>query len=149
LTVERTLLISLRPRFANAILLGAKTVEVRRRAVNAPPGTPIILYASSPVRAVVGTARLLRVDKYGHDAAWRRFGNGLGLTRFEFDAYLEGTSTVFLLHLQKVRTLNQPLPLRRLQEDGPFRPPQSFRYVAESDPSRLRALANSNRSHAY
>ena len=56
MTYRRTLLLSLRPRFAQAILSGAKTVEVRRRPVNAPPQTPIILYASSPTMAIVGTA---------------------------------------------------------------------------------------------
>ena len=57
MTAGRTLLLSLRPRFADAILTGAKTIEVRRRPVNASAGTPISLYASSPLRAyfVFGT----------------------------------------------------------------------------------------------
>ena len=42
MTTARTLLLSLRPRFADAILSGAKTVELRRRPINADPGTPII-----------------------------------------------------------------------------------------------------------
>lgn len=58
---QRTLLLSLRPRYATAILTGDKTTELRRRPVNALPGTPIILYASSPIMAVVGTARLADV----------------------------------------------------------------------------------------
>jgi predicted transcriptional regulator len=52
----RTLLLSLRPRFADAILAGAKTVELRRRPINARPGTAILLYASRPMMAIVGTA---------------------------------------------------------------------------------------------
>ncbi|GAA4256541.1 ASCH domain-containing protein [Dactylosporangium darangshiense] len=142
MTVERTLLLSLRPRFADAILAGTKTIEVRRRPVNASAGTPIILYASSPRRAVVGTARLSAVHSDDHNTAWRRYRHTLGLARREFDAYLEGTSQVYLLHLGNVCRLNQPLPLQRLREDGPFQPPQSFRYVAASDPSRLRDLVH-------
>ena len=69
-TVRRTLLLSLRPRFAQAILSGAKTVELRRRPVNAPPQTPIILYASSRTMAIVGTARLREVQTLAPDAAW-------------------------------------------------------------------------------
>jgi predicted transcriptional regulator len=140
--VERTLLLSLRPRFAEAILSGAKTIEVRRRPVNAAAGTPIILYASSPLRAVVGTARLAGVHSHDHDTAWRRYRHQLGLARTEFDAYLDGTSVVYLLELHKVCSLNQPLPLQHLREHGPFQPPQSFRYVAESDPTRLRDLVH-------
>ena len=144
MTAGRTLLLSLRPRFADAILAGTKTIEVRRRPVNASAGTPIILYASSPLRAVVGTARLAAVENHDHNKAWRMYRHTLGLTRREFNAYLEGTEHVYLLHLRNVCILNEPLPLRRLREDGPFQPPQSFRYVAGSDPSQLHDLVQSD-----
>ena len=61
MTNVRTLLLCLRPRFAEAILSGAKTVELRRRPINTQPGTPILLYASSPTMAIVGTARLREI----------------------------------------------------------------------------------------
>jgi hypothetical protein len=48
----RTLLLSLRPQFADAILSGTKTVELRRRPINAQSGTPILLYASRPTMAI-------------------------------------------------------------------------------------------------
>jgi predicted transcriptional regulator len=142
MTSGQALLLSLRPRFASAILAGTKTIEVRRRPVNASTGTPIILYASSPLRAVVGTACLAGVHNSDHATAWRRHRGALGLARWEFDTYLEGTTQVYLLHLQSVSSLDKPMPLRHLREDGPFRPPQSFRYVAETDPSRLRDLVD-------
>lgn len=140
MTVQRTLLLSLRPRFADAILARTKTTEIRRRPVNAAPGTPIILYASSPVMAVVGTARLAGVDLYAPGTAWRKYWRTFGLTRAEYDAYLDGSTVAYLLRLQHVHSLNEPLPLRHLRKDGPFQPPQSFRYIAASDPSHLKEL---------
>jgi predicted transcriptional regulator len=137
---QRTLLLSLRPRYASAILSGEKTTELRRRPVNALPGTPIILYASSPVMAVVGTARLADVHSCSPQTAWRRNHDTLGLTRQEFDTYLEGASTAYLLQLCRVQILNEPLPLHHLRQQGPFQPPQSFRYIAASDPSTLQEL---------
>ena len=134
------ILLSLRPRFAQAILSGAKTVELRRRPVNARPDTPIILYASSPTMAIVGTARLRDVQVLTPDAAWQAHHRSLGLTRSEFDAYLDGTSRAHLLLLHRVCTLNEPLPLRTLRQEGRFQPPQSFRYVAASDPAPLHEL---------
>jgi predicted transcriptional regulator len=139
-TSRRTLLLSLRPRFADAILSGSKTVELRRRPVNAQSGTPVILYASSPTRAIVGTARLREVSVLSHDDAWRAHHHTLGLTRGEFDAYLDGSEYAYLLLLHRVCTLDRPLPLTDLRQDGPFQPPQSFRYVADSDPAALRGL---------
>lgn len=132
------LLLSLRPRFAQAILQGTKTVELRRRPVKAPPGTPVILYASTPIMAIVGTARLERAVVCEADAAWRRHGPLLGLAREEFDRYLDG-GVACLLILEGAVALDAPLPLRRLQRRN-FRPPQSYRYVSPTDPLRVRSL---------
>ena len=138
---QRTLLLSLRPRFADAILNGTKTIEIRRRPINAAPGTQVILYASSPQMAVVGTARLAELTVCAPDEGWRRFHRTFGLTRPEYDAYLDGTPAAHLLHLARVNRLNQPLPLHELRQQAPFQPPQSFRYVAAADPAGLQQLA--------
>ncbi|SFO06949.1 ASCH domain-containing protein [Amycolatopsis rubida] len=53
---------SLRPRFAEAILDGTKTIELRRTRVSAPPGTKLVLYASAPTMAVVGIATLIGIE---------------------------------------------------------------------------------------
>lgn len=140
MTNRRPLLLSLRPRYAEAILTGAKTVELRRRSVNAPPGTPIILYASSPIMAIVGTARLREAQVLDLESAWQRHNRRLGLSRGEFDAYLDGSARAFVLILSQVQILDEPLSLSRLREDGRFQPPQSFRYVAASDPAPIHDL---------
>ena len=58
---ERALFISVKPRYANAILEGIKTVELRRTRPNLPDGSLVILYSSTPTRAVVGWAHLTGV----------------------------------------------------------------------------------------
>lgn len=137
---DRVLLLSLRPRFADAILDGTKTVELRRRPVNAEPGTRVILYSCAPVMAIVGTAYLRAVDMEEPAAAWRIHRGRLGLKKGEFDAYLDGSQTAYLLRLSDVCRLDEPLHLHDLRQQGGFRPPQSFRYVAASDPRPLREL---------
>lgn len=142
MTHRRTLLLSLRPRFAEAILSGVKTVELRRRPISAQPNTPIILYASSPTKAIVGTVRLRDVHALAPNDAWHAHQHSLGLTRCEFDAYLDGSPCAYLLLLHRICTLDRPLPLNDLRRDGPFQPPQSFRYVADSDPVALHGLVS-------
>jgi predicted transcriptional regulator len=137
------LLLSLRPRFASAILDGTKTAEVRRRPINAALGTPIILYASSPVRAVVGTARLARVRILSPEVAWQEHGAGLALSRVEFHDYLVGSPAAHILILKQVNVLNEPLYLTDLRENAPFNPPQSFRYITASDPVSLHDIVPS------
>ncbi|GAB3849021.1 hypothetical protein GCM10029963_32780 [Micromonospora andamanensis] len=142
MTSPRTLLLSLRPRFATAILTGHKTVELRRRPINAQPDTPIILYASSPTMAIVGTARLRAIQALTPEVAWREHRRNLCLSRSEYDTYLDGSTLAYVLRIHQVCTLNEPLPLHRLREEGTFHPPQSFRYVAATDPAPLRTLVD-------
>lgn len=136
---KRVLLLSLRPRFADAILAGTKTVELRRRAINAQSGTRVILYSTAPTMAIVGTAYLRRVDVANPEDAWKRYSTTLGLAKDEFDAYLDGSKRAYLLHLIRVCQLDKPLHLHELRSSG-FRPPQSFRYIGDSDPRPLRQL---------
>jgi hypothetical protein len=76
-------LVSLRPRFANAILIDTKTVELRRRAITASPGTAVVLYASAPTMAVVGTATLIEVVALRPHTACRRYRHTLSLSWLE------------------------------------------------------------------
>ncbi|ACU74355.1 conserved hypothetical protein [Catenulispora acidiphila DSM 44928] len=138
---DRVLLLSLRPRFAEAILEGSKTVELRRRPIAAGAGTRVVLYSSAPTMAIVGTARLRTVDVAAPETAWKRHRARLGLTKEEFDGYLDGADQAYLLHLTAICELDEPLHLYHLRESGVFQPPQSFRYVAADDPLPLRELA--------
>lgn len=142
MTTRSALLLSLRPRFAEAILDGSKTIEIRRRPVKAAPGTPLILYASSPTMAVVGTAVLADVVVLTLHTAWRRYRETLGVSWSEFSGYLEGAPAAHLLRVTDAKELDEHLPLQTLRRNGPFHPPQSFRYVAPSDPSQLRRLVS-------
>jgi predicted transcriptional regulator len=139
---NRALVLSLRPRFAKAILDGSKTAELRRQRVGAPPGTRVILYASSPAMAVVGTARISAVESLTPDMAWRHYRHRLGLLRTEFDDYLAGSSVACILSMQGVQSLDAPLPLKQLHHTVRFRPPQSYRYLTSGDPSSLQELLN-------
>jgi predicted transcriptional regulator len=140
MTSPRALVLSLRPRFADAILEGRKTAELRRQRVGAPPGTRIILYSSAPVMAVVGTARIAEVHTLSPAIAWRRFRSRLALTRAEFDQYLEGCTTACVVDVEHVQRLDSPLPLGQLHNATRFRPPQSYRYLTPGDPQPLQEL---------
>lgn len=138
--MERPLLMSLRPRFAQAILDGSKTVELRRTRVSAQVGTTIIIYASAPIMSVVGIARLTSVDTDIPARLWRRHRKNLALSRSEFDAYLGGTEAATCLTLDSPQTLQTPYELAWLRDHAEFRPPQSYRYLAEHDPAPLHTL---------
>ncbi|WNV87649.1 hypothetical protein [Umezawaea sp. Da 62-37] len=139
-TLSRPVVISLRPRFADAILSGGKTVELRRHRMAAPLGTLLIIYCSAPVMAVVGTVLLEERDTDTPTALWRRYRDHMGLSRAEFREYLSGLAMATALTLRDAQPLKAPLPLRDLRRDGLFQPPQSFRYLSPADPAALQDL---------
>ncbi|MBF6426075.1 ASCH domain-containing protein [Nocardia cyriacigeorgica] len=141
LAVPRPLLLSLRPRFAQAILDGTKTVELRRTRVSAVPGTLLVLYASSPVMAVVGVATLTDRDTASPATIWRRYRNSVGVSRAEFSDYFTGAEHATALSIGTPRALPEPLTLNWLRTYASFQPPQSYRYIAPTDPTPLADLA--------
>ncbi|WP_327249217.1 hypothetical protein [Streptomyces sp. NBC_01320] len=60
---------------------------MRRQRVAVPPGTPVIIYATSPVMALTGTARLTGVDTATPAQVWRRHRAACGISRAEYTAY--------------------------------------------------------------
>jgi predicted transcriptional regulator len=127
---DRTLFISLRPRFAELLLLGEKTVELRRVRPAVQPGTRVMLYASSPTCALLGVGVVEDVQVAGHDRIWGEHGPRTGISRSEYDAYFDGTATAVAITLGEVRRLERPISLAELRRGREwFRPPQSFRYL--------------------
>ncbi|MCQ3806139.1 MAG: ASCH domain-containing protein [Acidimicrobiaceae bacterium] len=127
---DRMVVLSLKPRFAEAILAGAKTVELRRTVPKIVVPTRALLYAASPVRALVGTCVITSVRSAGLAALWRKHGPRSDLSLDEFQQYFEGVTKGTALTLSDPQTLSRPIPLQDLRASPRnFRPPQSFAYV--------------------
>jgi predicted transcriptional regulator len=133
------MLLSVRPRYAESILAGAKSAEIRRQRPNILPGTPVIIYATKPVGAVIGTANIDQVCEGVPADLWDRYHHKVGVSKEEFDRYLNGVSTAYLLLLSGACRLNIPLTLEEMRESGDFRPPRSYQYVNHRT---LRTLVN-------
>jgi predicted transcriptional regulator len=138
---DRALLLSVRPRFAESILTGAKTAEIRRQRPAVHPGTLVIIYATRPVGAIVGTARIAGVSRGTPDEMWELHHARAGITRPEFDDYLSGAETAYILLLTRIQRLEPFLTLEQIRAETAFQPPQSYRYVNQN---MLHTLVNSH-----
>ncbi|MEV7856452.1 ASCH domain-containing protein [Streptomyces sp. NPDC088183] len=134
---ERAMLLSVHPRFANAILAGSKTVEVRRQRVAAPPGTPVLLYATAPTMALVGMARISSIHVASPQEVWSAHRAQTGITRREYDVYMDGAVQASGLTLENPMSFEDPVPLSALRAAGTFHPPQSYRYLSSADLSQV------------
>ena len=135
----RALVLSLKPRFAEAILSGAKTVEVRRVMPRITVPTLALLYASGATRALVGTCVVRSVARHPTDELWQLHGARTALSRTELDAYLAGCDSGVALLLERPEPLAAPVPLHTLRQAHGFRPPQSLAYVNHAQRKRLLA----------
>ena len=135
------MLLSVRPRHAEAILEGRKTVEVRRRPVRVEPGSTVLIYATSPTRAVVGLALAGSTVRANAEIGWAEHHSALAIARFELDEYLDGATGSFI-SLERATRLATPLGLTDLRNGHRFRPPRSYRYLSLEDPAVLHALAS-------
>ena len=126
----RMIVLPLKPRFADAILTGEKTVELRRAEPKIVVPTRALIYSTSPVRALVGTCIVTSVETDCLAELWQRFGPRSGINGGEFLDYFEGVGKGTALMLSEAEALLLPVPLTRLRETSQgFRPPQSFAYI--------------------
>lgn len=137
---ERVLLISVKPQYAEAILDGTKTVELRRTRPTLPDGALVLLYSSTPTRAVVGWAHLMRVQEGTPAEIWEAIGDAAAIDEATFDAYFEGADTAFALHLDDIVEAAQQVPLNFIRSIG-IQPPQSWRYLPVHVSHQIQATA--------
>ena len=139
---DRMVVLSLRPRFAEAILAGVKTVELRRTVPKIVIPTRALLYAASPVRALLGTCVITSVRSADLAALWHEYGSRSELSFHEFQQYFEGVDTGTALTLSDPQALSRPIPLQDLRaKPRGFRPPQSFAYVDTKTGNQLIRMA--------
>lgn len=138
-TSDRDLLISLRPRFADALLDGAKTIELRRRVPASIPGSRILLYSSTPTCAIIGTAVLGSIHRGEASAIWKSHGRYAAVTREEFDHYFAGSAMAYALEIRSATAAPFPLELERMRRDFALRPPQSWRYLPSATATQIYA----------
>ncbi|MCY4256757.1 MAG: ASCH domain-containing protein [bacterium] len=139
---DRMVVLSLKPRFAEAILVGLKTVEFRRIMPKIEVPTRALLYASTPTQALLGTCIVTDVLSSDLAGLWREHGSQSALAYSEFKAYFTDLTVGTALMLAQPQSFSIEVPLQDLRaEPQGFRPPQSFAYVDTDTGNRLIQMA--------
>ena len=119
-------LLSIRPQFAQAIMDGEKKVEFRkvkfRRAVS-----HIVVYATDPVRQIVGYFEVAGLTQATPERLWRLYGSLGAIGRRDFRSYYCSSHRGTAIAVGRVCAFRKPLPLSDLGHA--VRPPQSFAYI--------------------
>jgi predicted transcriptional regulator/ribosomal protein S18 acetylase RimI-like enzyme len=137
---EQTLLMSLRPEFAELMLRGRKTVEFRRKFSKKYKGATIVFYITHPVHQFMFTATISQVDHSQKKCLWNIYQREGGISLATFDRYFSGTDHGYAIHLSNIKPIPNQLVLEHAKNAYPqLRPPQSFQRLEPKSPL-LRAL---------
>lgn len=128
--MKSTLLLSVRPRYANWILEGVKRVELRRRLPSVSSDGIVVIYATAPVAAVVGRFAIQDVQRLPLEELWRQVHDIAGVTQAEYLDYFRGLATGVGIFVGQAQRFRRSISLDELRVLWPrFQPPQGFRYL--------------------
>lgn len=127
----RAALLSIKPKYADMILAGTKTVELRRSWPSTDIGA-IVLYSSAPIQKLVGVAYIDRTEECDLESLWGLArDNGGGVTYDELKDYVQGKKTAFGLMIGRVDVAQELVDPKDFFLE--FTPPQSFLYLSPAE----------------
>lgn len=132
---DKVVVLSVKPKYAELILNGTKTVEFRR-AWAAQDVDRIVIYESAPTQRLVGMVSVSTVISDKPTRLWavcQQYGGGL--TKAELMEYFKGKTLGNAVLLKDLVRFTQALAPAKVFRN--FSPPQSFRYMTLAERERL------------
>ncbi|MEJ7623784.1 MAG: ASCH domain-containing protein [Pyrinomonadaceae bacterium] len=127
------ILLSIQPIYAEKIFKGLKTVELRKSFPKMSEGQSVIIYVSTPVKAIVGGFNVSKIVTAPPDEIWKIAGDQACVSRDFFDEYYADANTGHAIFIGDVWKYESSLTLDSLRIIiHNFTPPQNFRYLCKS-----------------
>lgn len=119
------ILLSIKPRYIEQILSGEKKYEFRRNIPKQAIGK-IYIYASSPVKRIVGIINCDDILEDELNNLWSICKEGGCISKEDFFRYFEGKKVGYAY---SVKSFEEFKEYKKLQEFGIKNAPQSFMYI--------------------
>jgi predicted transcriptional regulator len=119
-------LLSIKPEFAERIFNGSKKYEYRKAIFKNPDVKTVVVYASSPLKRVIGEFDIETVLSDSPEILWKETHEFSGITEDFFFDYFSKSNLGFAIKIKEVRLYQNPRSLRSCYKVSP---PQSFCYV--------------------
>ena len=120
-------LLSIKPKYVQAILEGTKHYEFRKKIFNDSNSKTVFIYSSSPTKKIVACFHPGRIVQGSPDYLWEQFWDVSGLNETEFFEYFSGKETGYAIRIDELEKFAEPIDPYDMFER--FVPPQSFCYV--------------------
>ena len=132
---RHVILLSVRPKYAERIMAGEKTVEFRKRNIPESLGY-VLLYATAPRRRIVGYFSVASIVEDAPSNLWHMYGTSGGISRQEFLKYYSTSARGVAIMVEDVHRFITPIPPGSFNGGSPM--PQSFAYVHMRDWQKVR-----------
>lgn len=123
-----SVILSIKPIYAQAILAGTKEVEFRKKIFKRPV-EKIFIYSSSPKKMIIGYFTILEIIEDTPINLWNKFKKVGGISEKDFFDYYKNVEKGFSIKIDKViKFENEIDPAEFIEE---FCAPQSYIYIKE------------------
>ena len=117
-------ILSIKPEFVNKISKGEKEYEFRRKIFREDVES-VIVYASSPVKGIVGEFTIAEILNDELEVLWNKTKDKSGISERFFYEYFKGLKSGYAIKIEKFYSFKT---LKKLEEFGVSTAPQSFVY---------------------
>lgn len=129
---RKYLLISVKPEFANKILNNEKTIELRKTKPNVKTGDYVIIYSSSPVKAILGFGLIKNIIVSTPIQMWENYSLNVGIDKLRFIEYYKDKERSIGIEIEHIKRVN-PISLKEIKViETNFHPPQIYRYISNN-----------------
>ena len=141
---KKHLFISVKPEFAKKIIAKEKKIELRKVKPHVEVGDYVIIYASSPMKSVVGFGMVQQIIETTPEQMWEKYSSILGIDKSRLNDYYDGKERAIGIEIKEIQQIT-PIHLEDLRNVTPnFQPPQVYRYVSNMDICRI--IIDNNRN---
>ena len=136
---EKALLLSIKPKYAELIFNGIKTVELRKVRPNVVRGDTVLMYVTSPVMEIKASFQIKSLYSASPSKLWHMVWNKAGIEKDEFFEYFGRANIGYAIQIDSLTIFPEPLSLGTVRQQIPdFTPPQCYRYFSNIELSSLK-----------
>ncbi len=128
--VPMNVLLSIKPRYAELIMAGRKKYEFRKYKFNDKHICWVYLYATSPVKKIVGAFKIGDIIRDHPRNLWDQLNEHSGVDEVDFFNYFKNSKVGYAIEIKYVETFGDPIDPKKVIPG--FKPPQSFCYLKYS-----------------
>ncbi|MDZ7721467.1 MAG: ASCH domain-containing protein [candidate division KSB1 bacterium] len=129
-----SVILSIKPIYAKAIMSGIKKVEFRKKIFKKPVDK-VFVYSSSPEKKIIGYFRIGEIVEDSPERLWEKFSKVGGISKKDFFEYYKNVETGFSIGIDTYEEFEEGVDPADFFEK--FCAPQSYIYLEEKTATNI------------